>query len=403
MTKTIALVLVLFAGCTRNNPNYVGDGPGSGSNTGSDGGTMPACQINSDCHNTDTPICDQSTGSAHDTCRGCSGDSECVGSDGTCLPTGACGGNDVAAYVGPTGSDTNDCSSETPCATVGHAVTATTKMYVVLTGTAPDDGISIDRTVTVLGRASAVLTRTSTLGPVVTVTGGDVSFATLSIENAQGVTSGDGIITSSTGTVTLDQVTVTGCTRYGVNASAGKVVMARSQIAHNGAGGVTLTNTSFDIENCFVNSNGTTNVSAFGGVSITNSPSTSDTIAFTTIADNHAAAATSGGILCAQPTNALAMANDVVANNDPTNVQVFGANCGYTFTDTYPGSVITGAMNRADPPLFEDEEGENFHLGSTSTLIDKADPGATLPIDIDGQSRPQGSARDMGADEFMQP
>jgi hypothetical protein len=45
--------------------------------------------------------------------------------------------------------------------------------------------------------------------------------------------------------------------------------------------------------------------------------------------------------------------------------------------------------------------GEGYHLRADSPCIDQGDDASAPAIDIDGESRPQGSACDMGADEFL--
>jgi len=59
-----------------------------------------------------------------------------------------------------------------------------------------------------------------------------------------------------------------------------------------------------------------------------------------------------------------------------------------------------GAGNRSIDPLFVDPAHDNFHLQIASPVRDAADPAATLAVDIDGDARPQGPGRDMGADEI---
>jgi hypothetical protein len=43
---------------------------------------------------------------------------------------------------------------------------------------------------------------------------------------------------------------------------------------------------------------------------------------------------------------------------------------------------------------------KNYHLNAASPMKDQANPAATLANDFDGDSRPQGTARDIGADEI---
>jgi hypothetical protein len=41
-----------------------------------------------------------------------------------------------------------------------------------------------------------------------------------------------------------------------------------------------------------------------------------------------------------------------------------------------------------------------FHIQPTSAAVDQADPASTMMTDIDGDSRPNGTAPDIGADEL---
>ena len=52
-----------------------------------------------------------------------------------------------------------------------------------------------------------------------------------------------------------------------------------------------------------------------------------------------------------------------------------------------------------DPASFRNAGGADYHLVAGSMGLDKADPAATLAIDIDGDPRPAGAA-DLGADEL---
>jgi hypothetical protein len=95
--------------------------------------------------------------------------------------------------------------------------------------------------------------------------------------------------------------------------------------------------------------------------------------------------------------------NTIVANNS------IGLNMGSgsaVLTDTlwysnaldYSGSVIH-ALDRSGDPGFVDPDSGNYHIGPNSAGMDQGvDAGVTW--DIDGDSRPMGSAPDLGADEI---
>jgi hypothetical protein len=394
-TKTFAFGLVLVAGCLKANPNYLSpDGNngsnGSGGSNGSDGGMGSGCTPSS-CSGM-TPVCE-----ANGSCGPCRSDADCSDTTPTCLPSGACDGDTDLAYVTGSGSDTNACTIEAPCATVTHAMTV--KSTVVLTGSANDDGVSLAQgsDITILGRGSAMITRTMTLGAAVSISAGDVSLYDITLTGA-GPTQGDGVLASTTGTVDLERVTLTMNPHYGINASAGKIIANRSEIDHNQAGGVWLDTADFDLENCVIFSNGVSGTSAFGGVDITSPPTTAK-LEFTTIADNHALTTQSGGVVCSGA--ALMLSDDIVYGNDTyLSVQTLGT-CSFTYTDFYPTGFFAGSGNGSGDPMFAGSDTGDFHIGASSAAKDAADPNASLKIDFYGSARPVGAGYDMGASEFQ--
>jgi parallel beta-helix repeat protein len=64
------------------------------------------------------------------------------------------------------------------------------------------------------------------------------------------------------------------------------------------------------------------------------------------------------------------------------------------------GTIITGTHNYWDDPAFVNPDAGDYHIGLTSAAIDKG-VNAGVGDDIDGDSRPQGSGYDLGADEFL--
>lgn len=59
-----------------------------------------------------------------------------------------------------------------------------------------------------------------------------------------------------------------------------------------------------------------------------------------------------------------------------------------------PGTEVT----RGDPTFVGAGAGD-YHLAAGSLGVDDANPAATLADDFDGDVRPQGGGRDLGADE----
>ena len=72
--------------------------------------------------------------------------------------------------------------------------------------------------------------------------------------------------------------------------------------------------------------------------------------------------------------------------------------CSASYSDVGPDA-SPGVSNINMDPLFVNLLQNDFHLMNTSPAKDLADPLATLANDIDGDTRPQGVERDMGADE----
>ena len=65
------------------------------------------------------------------------------------------------------------------------------------------------------------------------------------------------------------------------------------------------------------------------------------------------------------------------------------------------GAILTGTVNIWGDPALLDPDGGDYHIGPGSAAID-AGVDAGVTDDIDGDTRPQGSGYDIGADEFRQ-
>jgi hypothetical protein len=108
---------------------------------------------------------------------------------------------------------------------------------------------------------------------------------------------------------------------------------------------------------------------------------------FNTVANNGT------GAQCATP---IAIKNTIFATNGAASPQIVTP-CTATyslFTDVAPAG--TGNISNGNPAFVASDD---LHITFQSQARDKADPAATLGFDFDGEPRPHGPLRDIGADE----
>lgn len=376
--------------------------------TAKDGGTPRCvsggcveCVMSADCMVATAPICETAT----NTCRGCVAHAECssevCGADGGCVAE-----TDIIYVDGGAGADGTSCGSMTsPCATIGGAqgglakVTAMRDTIKVRSGTYVESvTVGAGQTVIIVGPATiAPPTLSDTPGFLVNG-GSDVTINDLTITSANGGTNADGVRCSSA-SVSLLRATVSGNEATGVQATDCTVTVEGSTIHNNQGGGVSISNSGFTLRNNFITSNGDVGAGGtpFGGVTISNAATPTQILEFNTITDNKANAAFSPGVICAVITPTTA-SNDIVWANLGGGSQLSGT-CTWRYSDIEGGQAGTGNINM--DPLFVDALNGDFHLMTSSPCRDKADPAATITVDIDGDARPQGSRSDMGADEVV--
>ncbi len=361
------------------------------------------------------PICDEATAR----CRGCREHTECqspVGA-GICLKdTGACLVEDEVWYV-----DDNTCpalgdgSEGNPFCSLRDAVEAVTPgrstVYVRM-GTYEDFPISIggDFPVWIVGGPGAqILVRdewrsaVSIFSPIqvsldgLSIRGEDLSRSGVeclgNVASRPTVTVRDshiegflwGGVRADHCTLTLIGNAIVGNDGGGVISAYGNVVADRNVIRGNLGGGMSLymggyaDSYNFRITNNVIALNGSVG-SEFGGVEL-GLPGLDSVFAFNTVMDNASDVATASGVHCTETTS---IDNSVLHGNEGGD---FSSLCdvvhGWTSADGDPLLVGSG----------------DYHLAPGSPCIDAGDPAATLDHDIDGQSRPQGTAPDIGADE----
>jgi hypothetical protein len=383
-----------------------------------------------------TPTC----GTDH-TCHACSKHEDCPASN-VCLPDGSCAAAAQVAYVDPVQGSGNSCALSTPCKKVKEALD-TSRPYLKLTGTI-DEQVQIDQSVTILATPGARLTRTNP-GVILEVRGASVvEIVDLTIADGLGGTgigislpagnsaslalrrvsvtgnTGGGLVANgsalailqstisgntgggvsvSGGTLAISQSTISGNTAGGISVTGGTLTISRSTIRGPADSGITVSGAQFDITNTIIAGNGGP-ATAIGGVRFDQTNSGNRRFEFNTVTNNNGMDGAAVGVVCTLVGQPVTFANNIVYANQEggTRTQVGGANCNWKQSDIGPVTVPgTGNINM--DPRFANPAQSNFHLQAGSPAADQADPASTMDVDIDGDVRPQGNGRDMGADE----
>ncbi len=366
-------------------------------------GRCAECQVDGDCVGAAGPICDLETLQ----CRGCETHGECA--SGVCdRDGGSCIDEANLIYVAADGGVNSPACGrkEQPCGSIGGAQGGLAKVV----GRRHTLQLAAGNYVEAVSIASGELVRFVGAGvitpplradePALSVSAGStVIIDGPKLADATGGNNADGIRCEGSSTLTLREATISGNAATGIEASNCTVQIERSTISGNLGGGVDIKNSAFTIQNNFIVSNGTAgaNGSSFGGVSINNNGAVDTSIFdFNTVADSLASPnAPAAAVLC--------LGTPFVGSNNIVYLSTGGlastaGTCTWTYSDIQGGAPGTGNLDL--DPGFIDPAG-NFHLGTASPLIDAADPAATLPLDFDGDSRPQGTASDIGADEVI--
>lgn len=420
-----AAILSMATGCQSDNPYYCEDR--AYHNCGNEPGTYP-CDSKEDCSgqegklactepnpSTGFGVCVQCTSAdatacsaaapvcgTDNTCRTCSKHSECASA--ACLPDGSCGSDANVAYVAANGSGST-CTKAAPCGTPAAAVALGKPFIKVATGLVKSSLTTVidAKTVTILADDGAKLDRDTEDGPVIRIQGrADVNIYDLEITGASG-SGANGIDLDASGApkLALTRVKLTSNQGLGLLAQGGTVTISQSVVSGNTGGGLSLSNATFDITNNFIYRNGNSDGGGdFGGANLSVASATGNRFQFNTVVDNHARAGgtTAGGLRCDVP--GLAPANNIIARNDiARDVNAANANTLAAGACTYPSSILEATVTSLR--FVESEQAPfNYRLASGSSAIDKADTASEVAIDVDGEARPQGAQKDIGADEY---
>ncbi len=359
------------------------------------------CVTAADCA-TATPVCD------HGACRACTADADCP--SGACALDGTCVDATAIIYVSPTGVDAGSCLMMSPCATLSYALTqvhSATRDIVLAAGSYSDN-------VTIVGGAlpiglhggGATLSAVSPSSPAITTTSTPVLISDLMMT---GDNTGDGsTIVTGTGMVTLRSVTVdssdailvggpvlaqdleaTNTTNIAIIvAPAGDLTLDRAVI-HGGSKGLSCSMSSATPSRVALQ-----NVMVYGMANLAlDLTYCKGTVAFTTAT---ASGSIDNGAQVKCGTLAMSISSSIVWGTAAGGPVV--GNC--TFASTIAGPTpVTGTMT--SDPLFANPAANDFHITAASPAKDAVTTG---PIDdFEGDTRPQGAAYDIGADELKQP
>jgi hypothetical protein len=348
------------------------------------------CLANSDCTATD-PVC------SNNTCVGCGSDSDCAST--ICGSGGACVDPSAIVYLSPAGVDSGTCTQAAPCKTLdfGAAHTSDARSFISLLNGLYSAEVRLDTSVTSAANID-VHGNGSTLAPA---PGNDGAFFETSISMTLrnlilDGTQGDPNATLEPGPAAIQLLNVTIKGGFdGINAS-GPISAQNLTVSDVDSIGIT-TSSSLTIDQAQVfdavtaiAASGTselTNMMVYGcsgtSVDLTNG---NGTIEFSTIAGS--GSSTSPGVICGNA-SLRAVIVWLTAASVPTE--------GCSSLESIVGPIsVSGAMDTN--PMFVDPTSNNFHLSSTSPAIDQVTSGP--PVDFEGDSRPQGSGYDIGADEY---
>lgn len=392
------------------------------------------CTQDSECA-VERPLC-----STEQKCVQCESHADCTDSN-LCLAGGTCAASEDVAYVGgtnPMPSANAICSKAMPCQTLSQALAVTQPRRIVLiAGLASDIETTVidGREVDIYGAENATIQR-STSGKVIEIKRtSKVNMYGLKIVGVGPLGTGVEINDGPGPMVMMERVQVLDHRGTGIIMSLGNLIVQNSLVSNNEMDGIRVTGGSLQIKKSrIVGNEGVAGVVTLGasdvliessviahnqctggGASIKDTAvatirntiitgnglagnsvggldmgATSGLVEFSTISDNTAVGGL--GIVCvggARVSNSILVFNGILSSCPVT----------YSLSD----SPVSGMGNEMGVPHFLDiadpMSSRYFRIGETSAARDKADPGASLAVDIDGQPRDD-ARKDMGAHEY---
>jgi hypothetical protein len=298
-------------------------------------------------------------------------------------------------YLDPqNGVDTNSGTMGKPVKTWTKALSfvTDTRLYLKVTGTTNTSVVIDTKKVIVLADPGTKVIGSA--DPAFEIKKSQVKIVDLEIE-CPSAPMMDGLKSEMMSSTTLEHVYIHSCTKLGINSTEKFLAVSRSNIESNAGGGIaTGANVDYVLTNNFIVHNGSAS-SMRGGVDL-GSITLTNRFEFNTVAHNQIAGLLDGaGVTCAASlVNPLPLPNSLFVANTGGSGNISGGCTASGSTDTANDAPLA-FVNTTMAPY-------NYHIHDTSTAINAALTATVVGDDIDGELRPQGPNRDLGADELKQ-
>lgn len=346
------------------------------------------------------------------TCRVCAADVEC-GDTAICVEhVGQCVGDSNVLFVAPAGVNQGACTRAAPCATIDFTVGLVAnnqKTIAIADGTYPQvqiktfnansltisgpdrdpAGVALSGGFIVEAGSKNVLLEGATAS---NATGRAIdNRGTLTLSGVRVTGAVAGLVSSNNFTLDIWDSAIVGNMNIGIDITQTRLELLRTTVMDNSGGGISVSNAATTIESSVIAQNGGL-FAPFGGVRYQNLGGKPQAFRFNTVASN-VSSLNASAVAC--PTT-LALESSIFSGDSSGTTPQLSPSCAPTYS-LFSGVAPAGTGNLSGDPAYVAPG--DFHIGASSAARGVADPAATTTRDIDNEVRPQGSGRDVGADE----